>query len=360
MRTLRYLRLKGFKSIRELDLELRQINVLIGQNGAGKSNLIGFFRLLNALMEERLQTTVVSGGGANAFLHYGQKETPAIQAAMYFGRNGYLIELIPTEEDPLVFSKEEFFFKGDYGPVKRTVALGTKETRALQAYKLDSGGIPGYVVPAIKRWKVYHFHDTSSSAPVKKIGDIHDNAFLRPSAENLAAFLYLLQEKHPRHYEMIRATIRRAFPLFGDFMLRPNPLNEETIRLEWKEKGADYRFGPHQLSDGTLRFMCLTTLLLQPMLPSTVLIDEPELGLHPTALSVLGGLIRNAASRTQLILTTQSVTFLNEFEPEDIVTVDREDSASAFRRHSSDELAQWLEDYTLAEIWEKNVIGGRP
>lgn len=359
MLALQRLKLKGFKSIREFEMNLRRINVLIGQNGAGKSNFISFFRLLNEIIEERLQTYVAQSGGADNFLHYGQKVTKAVQAAMYFGRNGYLIELLPTEDDTLVVS-EDFFFSGDYGPSSPRVGRGNKETKAHQALENDPRGIPSYVVPSIKRWKVYHFHDTSSSSPMKKTGDIHDNAFLRPNAENLAAFLYLLQEKHPGHYDLIRATIQRVFPLFGDFLLRPNPLNEDTIRLEWQEKGSDYRFGPHQLSDGTLRFICLATLLLQPNRPSTILIDEPELGLHPAALEVLGGLVRNASQYTQIIMTTQSVNLLNEFEPEDIITVDREAGASVFQRHTRDELAAWLEEYSLAEIWEKNIIGGRP
>lgn len=360
------LTLTGFKSIKTFDLELRPINVLIGQNGAGKSNFISFFRMMSALTEQRLQEYVAKSGGANALLHYGQKTTDGIRADMSFGEGGYLIELSPTEEDEFIFTEDEFIFtkeevrfegdKGLYNVVGHKESLANRDLQGPERFHR----LQNFILSSIRGWKVYHFHDTSSSAPVKKTGDIHDNEFLRPNAENLAAFLYLLQEKHPEHYALIRATVQRTFPRFGDFLLRPNPLNEDTIRLEWKEKGSDYRFGPHQISDGTLRFMGLATLLLQPNLPSTVLIDEPELGLHPAALSVLGGLVRNAATRTQVILTTQSVTFLNEFEPEDIVTVDRENGESVFRRHSTAELAAWLEDYSLAEIWEKNIIGGRP
>lgn len=319
--------LKGFKSIKELDLKLRPINVLIGQNGAGKSNFVSFFRMLNALIEQRLQEYVGKSGGANALLHYGQKTTKEIAVGLYFEKDGWFFRLIPSEEDTTL---------------------------------LHYGQIDDIIASRIHNWKIYHFHDTSSSALIKKTGNLYDNEFLRPNAENLAAFLYLLQIKHPKHYALIRSAIQRVFPRFGDFLLRPDPFNEEAIRLEWKEKGSDYHFGPHQISDGTLRFMALATLLLQPNLPSTVLIDEPELGLHPAALSVLGGLVRSAATRTQVILTTQSVTFLNEFEPEDVITVDREKGASVFQRHTTDDLAAWLEDYSLAEIWEKNIIGGRP
>lgn len=359
MPALKRIRLKGFKSIREMDLELKPINVLVGQNGAGKSNFIGFFRLLNEIIQQRLQIYVAESGGADAFLHYGEKTTRAIQAALYFGNNGYLLELIPTAEDALVFNKEELFFAGDYKDVTRMVGRGNRETKLLDAIK-NKDSLAHYVVPSLQSWKVYHFHDTSVSAPVKKTGDIHDNEFLRSNAENLAAFLYLLQHKYPQHYTLIRATIQRVFPLFGDFLLRPNPLNEDKIRLEWSQRDSGYRFGPHQMSDGTLRFICLTTLLLQPNLPSTILIDEPELGLHPAALEILGGLVRTASTRTQVILSTQSVTFLNEFQPEDIITVDREDGVSVFNRHTTEELKAWLNDYSLSDIWEKNIIGGRP
>jgi predicted ATPase len=188
----------------------------------------------------------------------------------------------------------------------------------------------------------------------------------------VAAFLYLMQKRHPENYRLIRRTVQRIFPRFDDFTLRPNPHSPNSIRLEWKERGEDYRFGPHQLSDGTLRFICLATLLLQRELPSTVIIDEPELGLHPRALGVLAGLVRSAASRTQLILTTQSVTFLDHFEAKDVIVVDREEEAkedlngemrahSTFRRlDNQEQLDEWLEEYTVGELWEMNMIGGRP
>ncbi|MXY08809.1 MAG: AAA family ATPase, partial [Rhodothermaceae bacterium] len=222
-------------------------------------------------------------------------------------------------------------------------------------------------------WIVYHFHDTSSTARIKQTGDLHENDRLEPDAGNLAAFLYMLHERHSRNYELIRSAVRRIFPRFKDFALRPSPLNPDKIRLEWQEHGSDYRFGPHQLSDGTLRFIGLATLLLQPNLPSTILIDEPELGLHPSALTLLAGMVRSASSRAQLILTTQSVSFLNEFEPEDIITIERRDSTapltsdshdglgeSVFSKHDGKSLKEWLNAYSLGELWEMNVLGGRP
>ena len=405
MPELTYIELKGFKSIKELNIELRPINVLIGPNGAGKSNFVSFFRMLDELIEGRLQLFVARSGGANAMLYYGTKLTNCIDAELYFDRPrsdhaGYKIQLIPTEDDRLVFGTEVVIFGGppEY-PHKEGLESEHKKTptykvieslheevmRTRHVEPLASEGHDESMFvmlkddpvehgpPKLGPWKVYHFHDTSPTARIKQTGDLHENDHLGPDAGNLAAFLYMLHERHSQNYKLIRGVVRRIFPRFKDFALRPSPLNPDKIRLEWQEYGSDYRFGPHQLSDGTLRFIGLATLLLQPDLPSTILIDEPELGLHPSALTILAGLVRSASSRTQLILTTQSVSFLNEFEPEDIITVERRDSnalsvsdfrdglaESIFRKHDSESLREWLNEYSLGELWEMNVLGGRP
>lgn len=368
------LRIKGFKSIKDLDIEVRDINILIGPNAAGKSNLISFFRMLEAVTRQQLQTYVQTSGGLPALLYFGPKITPKLRAEADFGPNGYQMTLVPTEDGRLVFEDESLVFRKDDGRTsKPSLGYGHEETKLHDEFDAYGGSsIAGYVRRSLHDWRVYHFHDTGPQAPPKQTGDLYNNERLEGDAGNLAAFLYLLQRKHPERYDLIRRTVRRIFPQFADFALRPNPFNEERIRLEWRERGSDERFGPHQLSDGTLRFMCLATLLLQPDLPATVVIDEPELGLHPSALGVLAGLVRSAAARTQLILSTQSVTFLDEFALEDIIVVDRvpdtENGAvgearaySAFRRLSDEaELAAWLDDYALGELWEMNMLGGRP
>jgi predicted ATPase len=134
------------------------------------------------------------------------------------------------------------------------------------------------------------------------------------------------------------------------------------IQLEWRQKDSDYPFLASHLSDGTLRFMCLATALLQPSPPATMLFDEPELGLHPYALTLLANLFKQAAKGTsqQVIVSTQSAQLVNEFEPEDIVVVERTQGESVFGRLESAKLSGWLEDYTLGELWQKNVFGGGP
>jgi predicted ATPase len=220
--------------------------------------------------------------------------------------------------------------------------------------------IADFILEAINNWRVYHFHDTSSSARIKQVGKINDNQILRSDASNLAAYLYFLHEVHLADYRKIVATIRLVAPFFDDFMLRPNPFNHETIQLERKEKGSDAYFNAHALSDGTLRFICLATLLLQPKLPATIIIDEPELGLHPYAITILASLLKAASQQTQLVVSTQSVPLVNQFGLEEIVVVDRKDGQSTFERRTAGELETWLEDYGMGDLWEKNLLGGRP
>jgi predicted ATPase len=363
--------LKGYKSIREAEIALRPINVLIGANGAGKSNFISLFQFMNRLSAQGMQTYVAQAGGADQILHYGRKTTERLEIELWFTRgnhlaNGYACTLIPTADDLFVFDSEIIYFhdrqryQAPYSEVLRSPRVHHESL--LIEWDQAGDAVAHYVLAALKSWQLYHFHDTSASAKVKQTGDIHDNLFLRPDASNLAAYLYLLREKQEAYYRNIVETIRLAAPFFGDFVLRPSPFNSEKIRLEWREHGADALFGPHALSDGTLRFICLTTLFLQPpeLLPTTIVLDEPELGLHPYAISLLADMVRSVARHTQVILATQSVTLVNQFQPEDILVVDRQRGQSVFRRLDSEEMTSWLEDYGLGDLWEKNLLGGRP
>lgn len=350
--------LKGFKSIRDLDLDLRSLNVLIGPNGAGKSNFIGLFKLLNEMVEGNFQNTIARGGGAGTFLHFGGKITDRIEVELRFGNNGYFCVLAPAADGSLFFEKEQSLFWG--GSVSRypdSLGVGHKESKLSP----NISQISSYVYGALKSWKVYHFHDTSDTAKVKSIGDINDNLYLRSDASNLAAFLYSLKYGlFKNYYEAIRDQVRQVAPFFDDFLLRPDPINENKIRLEWREKGSDFPFMAYHLSDGTLRFMCLATLLLQPHPPSTILIDEPELGLHPYAITVLASLLRSASNSTQVIVSTQSVPLVNQLQPEDIIVVDRADGQSTFHHLEPEEMKDWIDDYGLGDLWEKNLLGGRP
>jgi predicted ATPase len=360
--------IEGFKSIRELkDFEFRSLNVLIGANGAGKSNFVGFFQMLRELIEQRLQTAVRIEGGPAACLYLGPKVTRQLAAKLYFGNNGYYFTLVPSADNQLIFADEAVSYTG------KPTSIGSGHTEAkLKERKDDPGarggphGVPYYVFDAVSSWVVYHFHDTSRTSGVRLQGAVNDNEFLRADASNLAAFLYRTRQTQQSHYEKIRDVVRLAAPFFDDFKLRPDPLNEEQIRLEWLQKGSDYPFRASQLSDGTLRFICLATALLQPTPPATMLFDEPELGLHPFALTLLASLFQQAALQhgdrviKQVIVSTQSALLLNEFAPEDVIIVERAQGQSTFRRLDRAQLSEWLSEYALGELWQKNVLGGRP
>ncbi len=155
-------------------------------------------------------------------------------------------------------------------------------------------------------------------------------------------------------------TVRSIAPFFDKFVLVPSRLNEQFIQLEWKEKGfPDSYFNAYHLSDGTLRFICLAVLLMQPNPPKTIIIDEPELGLHPVAINKLASIIRKVSTRSQVIVSTQSINFIDNFDPENVIVTDRTDNSSTFKRLSSDELSEWLKDYTLGDMWGKNLIGAQ-
>ena len=346
--------INGYKSIEQCDLSLSGLNVLIGANGAGKSNFISFFSLINRILEQRLQEAVGKAGGPDALLHFGRKKTEVLKGEFFFGNNGYKFSLEPTQDNRMMFSRECLWWNmsGD-----SQFHSGHFETYF--SSKRSSSSVYDYVIPAMQMWRLYHFHDTSASATVKQIHNINDNQYLRDDARNLAAFLYRLKIQHESSYRRIVKTIQLVAPFFGDFCLRPTIANPEKIQLEWTETGQDEPFTASALSDGTLRFICLATVLLQPkdLMPSTLLIDEPELGLHPYAITVLGALMRSASLEQQLIISTQSVELVNEFEPKDLIIVDKIGGSSRFKRLESASLTEWLEEYSLGELWKKNVLG---
>ena len=333
------IQIRNFKSIKEMDLDIKDINIFIGSNGAGKSNFISFFKFLNYLLEDDLKYYVEKYDKPDKLLYFGLKYSSELYVKVSFVDNHFLgYTLVPTA-DGSSFVKGGWSCSGD-------------------AIKKDPDDYKGSVFDRIK---IYHFHDTTPEARIKRPCEIDDNRYLKPDGSNLAAFLYYLQKKHIKYYERIQDTIRLVAPFFWKFELAPDKINENIIQLIWKHKDyEDVFFKVHHLSDGTLRMICLITLLLQPELPDIILIDEPELGLHPSAITILAELLQSASVNSQVIISTQSVTLINHFEPEDIVVVDFEDNQSKFKRLDRKELEVWLEDYSLGEIWEKNIIGGRP
>lgn len=359
--------IEGFKSIQQLDsFELSNLNVLIGGNGAGKSNFIDVFRMLRAMMMSGLEGFTRERGGADGFFFGGPQQTPRIKLTFDFGPNQYRFALSSTADEKLLIDEE--WQKYELGSWKN-IAHKVYES-ALPQVKDDSGwhakrGVGHYVYKAISSWVVYHFHDTSPTAPMRRYEIVEHSETLAPDAGNIAPFLLQLKinPSQRKYYDRIVETIRLVIPFFDDFILTPRMFGEaEKVRLTWRQKGTDFPMQPYHLSDGSIRFICLATALLQPSakLPSTILIDEPELGLHPYAIEVLADIIQEAAEKTQLIISTQSPVLVDFFEPENIVVVNRKNNSSTFERLNTESLASWLEDYSLGELWQKNVIVGAP
>lgn len=339
--------IRGFKSIASVEkLALRPINVVIGPNGSGKSNFIDVFSFLRKIRQGRLKEYVTTAGGAERVLHFGSKVTKELFLELSFANGPFLVRLRPTAVDELSL----------YSVATGEAGLGTD----MNASEIPE--IKQVVNDLLGNERVYHLHDTSFSSPMRKTSAVDDNRFLRADGSNLGAFLYFLQEKHPDSYSMIQRTVQRVAPFFDNFQLAPLNLKPDDIKLEWRHKSSDQYFDASSLSDGTLRFIALTTLFLQPKKyrPSLILVDEPELGLHPYAIEVLASLIKQAAVDTQVIVSTQSSLLLDHFEPDDVLIADRVDGGTQLTRLDSARLAEWLEEYSLGQLWEKNELGGRP
>ena len=362
------LSVSGFKSIRELrDFELGDLNILIGANGAGKSNLISFFKLLGWMLPPpgQLQYFVSRFGGANALLYFGASRTPQLQAELTFrterGDNQYAFRLFHAAGDTLVFAEERFRFHPEHLSGAATWSdLGAGHHEAQIIPRAEEGRRTAKtILHLLKQCVVYQFHNTSETARVRQKWDVTDNYFLKEDAANLAPVLLRLRETKPKYYARIVETLRQVAPFFADFQLDER---SESIMLQWKERQSDVVFGAHQMSDGTVRLMALVTLLLLPTdeRPNVILLDEPELGLHPLAIDVVAGLVHAAAQSSQIVVATQSPSFVNAFDPQDVVVVERQDSESVFRRLDPASLEDWLQEYSLAELWEKNVLGGKP
>ena len=368
-RKLDKLTIRGFKSIESLeDFQLGNLNILIGANGAGKSNFVEFFRVLRAMVEERLQGYLLANGPADGFFFNGVSHTKEIEAELRFGQNGYSFSLEPTATgDASIGYERTIYHSNNHGVSEdftKTIGSGSREaqlkTRRNAPGATAQHGPSWYVWNSVSDWHVYHFHDTSTTAGMRRDSGIEQTDKLQPNGENLAAFLLGLREHDDDVYQGIRKTIQRIAPYFDDFVLSVKEnKTEDQVRLTWRQKGKDYIFSPGHLSDGTIRFICLTTALLQPSPPSTIVVDEPELGLHPEALSILAGLLRSASKRTQIIAATQSPVLLSEFEPDQVITVDQVDGASRFQRLDVEALDAWLDEFSLGDLWLKgNVRGG--
>jgi predicted ATPase len=350
-----YIEIKGYKSIRHQRIDFKNINILIGANGSGKSNFISFFEFLNRLYNRNLNEYIALKGGEDKMLYNGSKITDELYFKIEFGTgiNGYTATL-KSGDNGFIFTNERLIYKGNNS---FNISGSNREANL----KTTDNYWAKYVIRYLNGFRKYHFHDTGTKSPFTQMSNIeNDTYYLYEKGENLAAFLYAIRNENIIVYNRIVNTVQSISPYFSDFLFLPN--SENFLRLQWKDKYSDVVYGVNDLSDGTIRFIALATLFLQPALSETIIIDEPELGLHPSAIAKLAGMIKSAASKNcQVIIATQSTDLISHFQPEDVLTVDQIEGESVFKRLDSESLAIWLEDYTIDDLWKRNIIAsGQP
>lgn len=375
MKGLTSIEIQGFKSIGESQrIDFGKVTVFLGANGAGKSNLISFFKMLNFMTTDGLQQYVAKNGMANSILHFGSQKTKAISFKVDFSNkdwnNSYKADLAFGMPDSIFISGEQIIAhcNGKEKPFTHFLeSVGRSESALKEAIRGDDAKskTSKVIKNCLSSCRVFQFHDTSDSSRIRNSCYIDDSDYLKSDAGNLPAFLYAIRNNNAKYYDRIVDHVRVMVPQFQDFVLKPSSQNKRNILLNWiGERGNDYLLGPHQFSDGSLRYIALATLLLQPKetLPQVIILDEPELGLHPAAIASLAGLISIAKQNCQVILATQSPELANLFNAEDLVIVnyDKKKNTSIFKKLDVDSLKEWLKEYSISELWEKNILGGRP
>ncbi len=346
MITLKKIAVEGYKSIAKAEVELRDLNVIVGANGSGKSNFLGVFKEIYKLSKSLEYKTPLHN--PDRLLHHGRKKTKELEFRIEKDLEQFTFKSTTHLDELFLFLAGTKFFKGS-----ELFQVHNQENLTHQILQSAEKKLFSDLV-------LYHFDDASENSPAKQTNDLHDNRFFRPDAANLAAYLYRLKINHPHEFNRIQDCIRLVAPYFEHFILEPQEIKGGFIKLEWKQKGSDAYFDTYSLSDGTLRFICLATLLMQPEPPALILLDEPELGLHPFAITLLAEMLEDAAVKSQVILATQSVTLLNWMKLENIIVAEHDGQATSFKRLDEEALAPWLDEYSMGDLWEKNLIGGRP
>lgn len=371
---LSYMAVKGFRSLRDAGLSLTPVTVVIGPNGAGKSNLLSAFQMISKMRSRSLRHFVGEAGGASALLHYGPKETHELSFYLSFGKEAegescnYLATLGFAAGDSLYYSDERVSRLKGMVVSDEHLGLGHAESKLEEAGATANHSVAAQASALIAGIKFFHFHDTSARSPLRQSSRAADSFELQSDGSNLASFLYALRtnehDDSRASWNLINSLVRRVAPFIKELvpeLVSPQRPEQSAVRLYWKDE-RDHLFDVSDLSDGTLRAIALFTALGQPSYrcPSFVIIDEPELGLHPAAIGIFAALVRSVSEHSQILLATQSPALLDEFEAEEVVITERKDGATSFRRLDPVALAQWLEEYSLSELYDKNVLGGRP
>lgn len=359
--------IKGYKSIafdRPVTLKLNDISILLGANGAGKSNIISFFRMLSYMMSKSFGKYVELSGTSNALLHYGAKKTPVISGEIKFSDNKsidtYSFSLSNAAPDRLIITEERIVWhrNGDDKPYDIYLEPLFKES----ALAVSDNDVAKTLFKMLSSCKVYQFHDSSMEGPLRQACPVETTNYLQSRGNNLPSFLLFLRDNYVNSYNRIVDYVRDVVPTFQDFYLEPN---NKFISLRWMDNSAsDYRFNAFQFSDGSIRFIALATLLLQPpqTMSNVIILDEPELGLHPYAISQLAEMIKDASLHAQIIIATQSKDLVDYFDLDNIsiIEMDKNTQSTSVTHLDNEDYHLWLQKYSISELWDKNIIGGRP
>lgn len=359
--------IKGYKSIsfdNPVTLSLGSVNLLLGANGAGKSNIVSFFKMLNYMMSKSFARYVETVGTANSLLHYGSKRTPGLEGTLTFSdgksEDVYHFRLSNAAPDRLIVTEETIRWhrQGEDKPYEVILEPVFKESALVDCPDSVAKSIYGM----LSNCKVYQFHDSSAAGPLRQACPVVTSNYLQAHGNNLPSFLYFLCENHKDSYDRIVSYVKDVVPQFEDFYLEPVG---STISLRWIDNSAtDYVFNAHQFSDGSIRFIALATLLLQSKetKPNVIILDEPELGLHPYAVAQLAQMVKDAAVHSQIIIASQSKDLVDCFDIGNVsvVEMDEEGLCTTVKTLDEGDYKLWLERYAISELWDKNIIGGRP
>ena len=368
------LHVRGFRSLADVELcPMAGANVLIGANGSGKSNFVHFFNMLSWMLKSRKLAEFASReGGADDQLHGGNDTTPRLDAQITIrtdtGRNEYRFSLVYAHPDRLLFSHEAFrYSRNDFDTEAKWTHLGAGHSEA-EIVRAAQGNHATFtpnqrtartVTHLLRNCTAYQFHNTGYTSNLKKTWDAEDHLYMRADGANLAAILYRLEHEDLDRYEFICRNIRRVLPGFDCFQIEEQ---YGKVALRWQSHPLSKTFGAHLTSDGSLRFFALATLLNLPkeMLPGVLVLDEPELGLHPKAITLVGDMIRAMAESRQIILATQSPLLVDAFELDEVFVLEMRDGRTELTNPDSVQLQTWLDEFSVGEMWQKNLLGGRP
>lgn len=364
-----------FKSIANVhELVLADLNVIIGANGAGKSSFISIFQMLENMSRRNFQNFCIDSGDANSLFFFEGAKSQPIKLGFDF-KNGkiktcYNLEIILSPKETALISQEYMEYDGDIisdnEGTEDNPATGYRTESQLYRWGSDKKRYKLHypVCETINSWRTYHFHDTSIASFLRKSSQFGTDKNLLQTGENLAPYIFYLRERHPDIYTYLVSAIRCIAPFFLDFVFpytwEQARENNQKISLAWKQTCSERLMQPWQFSDGTLRFIALVVALIQPDPPAIILVDEPEIGLHPAAISFISGLLHDASTRTQVIVTTQSPLMLENMDPHNIIVMTSQNNKSSCEKLDAKSLKTWLEDYTLCDLWMKGLLATGP